>query len=86
MRSSRLKKRGKMIVSMTKSTTQRSKSRSLSKSKKQQVGSQYRVVKSKSRSVPKQRRHEMAAFGANPRMETIDEPAARIFNQKDNRT
>ena len=82
-----------MIVSMAKSNnTSRSKSRSHSKSKNKspQVGNSYRIVrtvKSKSRSVPKQRlSHERAAFNTNPKMETIDEPAARILNQKETRT
>ena len=37
--------------------------------------------------MPKQRlSHERAAFNTNPKMETIDEPAARILNQKETRS
>ena len=91
MRSSRQKKRGKMIVSMAKSSPNRSKSRSLSKTKNREkfIGSTYKPVdmaKSKSRSVPKQRHTNSVPFNTNVRMDTIDEPAARIFNQKDNRS
>ena len=63
MRSSRVKKPNKMVISMTLDTSarQRSKSRSLSKSKKgvTLIGQSYRqqsTSRSKSRSVPKKRR------------------------------
>merc|ERR1712061_194523 len=89
MRSSRQKKRSKMIVSMvSKPNTHRSKSRSLSKTKTrpQNIGDSYRPVrisrsKSKSRSVPKQRH----AFNTSPQMATIDEPAAKIFDHNFNK-
>lgn len=56
MRSSRLKKRSKMVISMVRNksnTHRRSKSRSRSKTKDSQIENSYRKVKSKSRSVPK---------------------------------
>ena len=90
MRSSRVKKANKMVISMTldSSTQQRSKSRSLSKQKKKTtlVGQSYRQKSrssSKSRSVPKQRRQP---FGGGSALATIDEPAAKIFNKRDMQT
>ena len=75
-----------MIVSMAKPNTHRSsksKSRSQSKTKAKEIGNSYRMMNtSKSRSVPKQRKqHSMQPFQSN--MQTIDEPAANIFNQNE---
>ena len=87
MRSSRAKKQNKMVISMTldTSTRQRSKSRSVSKSKKgvSLIGQSYRqksTSRSKSRSVTKKRQQP---FGAGSTLATIDEPAAKIFNKRD---